>query len=627
MGGVLEEREVPLSKVGEIPWYKVFTSGKYKAGEEYLLRMSASGTGEKVSLATMPGQYVGEESLEGNAAIVFAYGKPTFNNAARILIPVFLLGFWLALAWAFYRDGDARGTVGACFQRNAGVIGRMAAFVLMTAMLAWNFSFNSLDGANTTFAGFQLDSETLVTGTLTAEETERPFSRSGALGLGLRRYETALGPYKGYELAPVTDGSWNLGYSRTEPVIHLGFCEYVSECLARADKVRFAGGEEISIDGYKVERPYINVRLDAEGALDPTRYGSLKDIRFVGDDGFVSVGAQLTSYKSQFGLQGRAYRLLARVMGLKKDYSVLNALNALLTAAVLAALVMLLAKKYGRLFALVSYAVFLLSPWIVNFGNNLYWVEFTWFLPMLAGLVLTMRVDSRRCRVACYAAAFAAILLKCLCGYEYVSSVMMGLIAFPAVEFISSAASRDEGRARKLLSSTFALGMAALSGFVLAILIHGFVLGDGDLAEGVRWILADKAVSRTSGGDLNLYWDDPTLTNAISASHWETICKYFHFNTEVVAGVTGNLFPALCIVPLILFAIDFARGRLDARVAAMYAIFFFVPVSWYFLAKPHSFIHTHMNFVLWYMGFVQTCFYVIARRIMGFVRRMGEPSY
>ena len=38
---------------------------------------------------------------------------------------------------------------------------------------------------------------------------------------------------------------------------------------------------------------------------------------------------------------------------------------------------------------------------------------------------------------------------------------------------------------------------------------------------------------------------------------------------------------------------------------------FLTSVSWFVLAKSHSYVHTHINFVLWYMGYVQVCLYVI----------------
>ena len=46
------------------------------------------------------------------------------------------------------------------------------------------------------------------------------------------------------------------------------------------------------------------------------------------------------------------------------------------------------------------------------------------------------------------------------------------------------------------------------------------------------------------------------------------------------------------------------------RDVILLVFFFIVPTSWFVLAKGHSYIHTQLNYVLWYFGFVQALFYV-----------------
>ena len=50
-------------------------------------------------------------------------------------------------------------------------------------------------------------------------------------------------------------------------------------------------------------------------------------------------------------------------------------------ALVLALITVLVGRKYNVLLGLCFGFTFLLSPWIVNFSNSVYWVEVTWFLP------------------------------------------------------------------------------------------------------------------------------------------------------------------------------------------------------------------------------------------------------
>lgn len=275
----------------------------------------------------------------------------------------------------------------------------------------------------------------------------------------------------------------------------------------------------------------------------------------------------------------------------------------------------------------VFYVVFWLSPWVVNFANNLYWVEFTWFLPMAAGLFCLWKLDSRICRILSYVLVLLAIMIKCLCGYEYITTVMLGAIAFPAAEFFAALAQKDRKRASLLFRTIFLLGVAALLGFAAAICIHAPVKSGGSLAEGIRLIVQEDVLRRTYGADLNAFENLPDFEQyALTASAWETLCKYFHFKTEVITGIGGNLFPLLCLLPAALLILDVRRKCLDVREAAWYVVFFVTSISWFVLAKSHSCVHTHMNFVLWYFGFVQSCFYIILKHLIDWLRSWNSRS-
>ena len=90
----------------------------------------------------------------------------------------------------------------------------------------------------------------------------------------------------------------------------------------------------------------------------------------------------LGAYRSQYGLQGKVFKHLARLIGNRGIVSNLNLLCCVITAFVFAVIVVLLAKKYNEILAACFFVTFWLSPWIINFARNLYWVEFTWFIPM-----------------------------------------------------------------------------------------------------------------------------------------------------------------------------------------------------------------------------------------------------
>ncbi len=317
-----------------------------------------------------------------------------------------------------------------------------------------------------------------------------------------------------------------------------------------------------------------------------------------------------TPYKSQFGLQGHVFRALGRFGGVRA----LRALCGAATAAVVMGLVLILKMKYNTLLAGCFYVTFWLSPWVVNFAANLYWMECTWFLPMLLGLLCAWRINSRPWRIFCYGGAFLSIFIKCLCGYEYVSTIMVGLVAFPLADLACALGERDKKRARQLFLSTFFLGACALLGFAAALLAHAQLKGEGDLINGLRLIVQQDVLRRTAGGDMNLF--EEVYWPSFNASVPETLRLYLQFDTEILTGLPGNLFPLLCLLPLGVFAADWHKGRLSLRDLTLYAAFGLGAVSWFVLAKSHSFIHTNLNFVLWYFGFIQMCLYVPLEKLL-----------
>ena len=500
---------------------------------------------------------------------------------------------------------------------------------MMATVLCWNFMYCSFDKKNEDFGEFQVDSETLVTGTIKAEEAKTWFKNPAEHNYGLGRFYTAAGLFMDYEPLSSIAGAGSAGYAKTEPTIRIVQKKFTEQNIKDAVAVRFGNGDVFNIAKVTEivdNESYFIVELDADRAFNPLKHGGIDQLRFIRSDGSESEPGLITAYQSQVGLQGKIYRFIARQLpfAFEEKVAALHLLNSIATAVVLTLLVILLSKKYNKILAGTFYLVFLLSPWIVNFGRNLYWVEFTWFIPMLVGLFCAMHFYDKKCRIASYIAMYASITLKCLCGYEYISSVMLGGIAFLLVELLLAITEKDKAKTRRLFVTIFLLGVAALAGFATALCVHAPLRGEGDLMLGLSNILKEDALRRTYGGDLNDFDFDTSLSQ--NASAWKVLCMYFDFKTEIVTGTAGNLFPLLCCIPLGIFGYDYQKKQLNKEHAFLYLVFFLVATSWFVLAKSHSYVHRHMNFVLWYMGYVQICFYVIVDKIIKAFRGRKVPA-
>jgi len=602
--------QVDLSKVHAAIWYKVYTNVNFSKDKNYILKIKADKCNTIPYLQLVQEDYLPDETVEGNILLSYAYEKPTFTFQNKLIIFIFVISIWLFI---ISQLTDVK--VKKLWQLVAGVC-------FMAGILTWNYMYNSMDNQNKSFEEFQADSETLVAGVIYAEENGVYFEKDDEQGFGMGRYYDLKGKLTSYNKNYITDDNWLQGYSRTESAIAVD-SNICSEVVAvTGNYILFENEEVYQITNVENEGSNIVIYLNAKKILTSAKNGNLDKIQFYDANLQPLAKGRVTAYKSQYGLNGKIFRHMARYMGDEHEISTLNLVCSMLTAAVFSLIVLLLSYKYNKLMAGCFFVVFWLSPWIVNFARNLYWVEFTWFVPMLVGLFCAWRIDDRKCRLISYAAAFVSIFIKCLCGYEYLSAIMLGLISFLSVDMFTCAVKKDKEKSILLLRTIIIIGVIALIGFIAAVCVHAPLKGNGSIIEGIKNIFEQDVLRRTVGGDLNGF--DEKDWSSLNASVWETYSKYFHFNTEVIAGITGNLFPILCIIPLSIFGYDYSKKNLNIELLAMYVMFFLTAVSWFFLAKGHSYEHTHMNYVLWYFGFIQICIYIIVNKITTVIGHKGD---
>jgi hypothetical protein len=83
---------------------------------------------------------------------------------------------------------------------------------------------------------------------------------------------------------------------------------------------------------------------------------------------------------------------------------------------------------------------------------------------------------------------------------------------------------------------------------------------------------------------------------------------------------------ALVRVKLRAGEIDSARLPSFTALGAALVVGFLAPMSWFILAKPHSYVHPQMNFVLWYLPFGLLAAVAIAVLAEEFLRSIVEVS-
>lgn len=324
---------------------------------------------------------------------------------------------------------------------------------------------------------------------------------------------------------------------------------------------------------------------------------------------------QYLSYTHQTGLQGLGFGVLNKVFSVWQDNGearerMLYAANSILFYAVSLGLCIGLWRTFGAPAAVGWMAAVLLSPWVQRGMKDLYWCLWTWLLPALAGLALCAATKRKRITPDwAYFLVFAAVLVRCMCGFEFISTFLI-LAEIPLFVCWVLALGRKRpawGWFMRMVRT----GLACLAGVVvaLAVWLVQSLLYFGNWADAVDNVVA-AALRHTTGG---------TATAAAMLD------RYFVQGDAILqigpVGITPPVWLAICLATFVLAAVVlFLRRRAlppeYAGLAALFVLGLAAPVSWMVLAPAHCEPHPHLIPMLWNFAFAPAG----AAAIGGFVR-------
>ncbi len=311
-------------------------------------------------------------------------------------------------------------------------------------------------------------------------------------------------------------------------------------------------------------------------------------------------------YTSQYGLQGHFFSLLTNRLGID-TVNTLRFINILIFSIVLSILIILISKTYGFLLGSVFTIVFVSSPWITAFAGNLYWVPFTWFLPALFSILL---FRNSKLFYIYLPLIFLSVFIKSLSGYEFLSTILIFTVFVWIIELIMN----QQKQRKTIFIQLIIISIVCLTAFILAIFIHASIRNN-DVFLGINTIWTQDVLRRTYSTDSTFL--DIVYRDSILATPLQVLQKYFNWDTPIILYVNGKLFVPIIITSTCILIFNSLKKKKNCqRDWLLFIVTLICPLSWFILAKAHSFIHTHINFVLWYFGFIQVIFYIIIKFII-----------
>jgi hypothetical protein len=312
---------------------------------------------------------------------------------------------------------------------------------------------------------------------------------------------------------------------------------------------------------------------------------------------------RVREYYSQLGFQGWIFYILAK-SNIPSPVFLFRLGCCLLLSLLISLICIELNKIYGILLSAVFFITSMISPILGDFSTNLYWVAFTWFIPMYLGLVCLNNLNRR---FWLYPLFYLAIFIKSACGYEYITVIMLSSIMFLVIEFIVCI-KKDRQRSKLIFKSIVGISVMSLLGFISTFIIHSYFRGDGNILVGSDIIYREDVLRRTFGNALEF---PEVYADSLNASILKVLMRYF-FDTQ--AGKVA-LF-VLAISCIIFIYKIFKNRKLLSTDLLLFVASFITCISWFILGKSHSYIHHQINTVLWYMSFVQIGFYILVKHII-----------
>lgn len=320
-------------------------------------------------------------------------------------------------------------------------------------------------------------------------------------------------------------------------------------------------------------------------------------------------------YTSQVGIQGWMYCGIRTVLGGLDPVRFVLAMEALnsVLLAFFVALIVLWTRSLGPDVGMVIPTILIVfSPWLTQIGSSVYWAPWTWFLPMAVAIRATRAgtVTASQSRFLGMLLLVAlSVFVKSAAGYEFISYVLVAMmLPFLAAYLRAKRGGRSFGR------GLLAPAAAGLIGFCAAIVLHAYLRSEGrGIGAGLSRIFAD-AVRRTSSelGDIDAL--PGILRESLLVPVTQVLGTYLSMPIVTVGSFPGFAAQSFLLAIGVCWALLGIRqlrpqgrdgvtaSRVALGVVAIGAAI--APLSWFALAKGHSYIHDSINPALWTLPMV-----------------------
>jgi hypothetical protein len=317
------------------------------------------------------------------------------------------------------------------------------------------------------------------------------------------------------------------------------------------------------------------------------------------------------AYQSNPGFQGVLYGIFDQIPFFNQStkLKLFRGFTALVSAMVFGIIVSVSVREFGWLSGILILTFAAFSEWTILPAGNIFYNLWSFYLPPLLTTYLLAEADKKNKFESkrIYSVIFITVLMKIvLSGFDFVTTVLV-MTTVPFVFFSIYNKWDWKLLLDRLIKTSLVLLAATLTGLlILSLQIASYTGGFESAGSHIFERLAIYTVENpTIFGETDASAETSTL--AVAVSYFAVQALAIHFPKITVQ----ILYWHLVLVFLLFSIVFFLRHRLADQVfptrgialvaSTWYSLL--APLSWFVIFKKHSFIHTHVNPVVWQMPF------------------------
>ena len=321
-------------------------------------------------------------------------------------------------------------------------------------------------------------------------------------------------------------------------------------------------------------------------------------------------------YPAHVGIQGNVFGVIVKIfssISLVDLYYLFELLMVLLLSFLFTLLVLWIGEEFGFISALFVAININFSQWLLVGARNIYWNFWSFYLPMIISIYYFRYIGkgNKPKNTYFFGLLFAVVYIKTGMGIEYLSAVLI-MMTLPLF-YYGYMYKYSLKKIINYFSGFFITGVLSFftSVFVLVLKISLFITHDIKLAF---VDLNNRIVKRTGFGNLdivNAIYDQKTaslINESLSVSLQKVFHIYFFENRPLFLNLRAGHITLLLIILLGLGLFFHKNKYIFTKkfwgLLIITLISILAPCSWLVLAKAHSYIHIHLNYINFSMPYI-----------------------